>query len=54
MMTNQNVFSRAIGPDVPFMQLQIPVVVFCVVRPCNVVVGHQSFGGPFYHHLQVF
>jgi hypothetical protein len=28
------------------------VEVFRVVMPCNVVLGYQCFGGPYYLHLQ--
>jgi hypothetical protein len=36
-----------------FTVMKMQVVVFCVVRPCSVVVGYQRFGGPCCLHLQV-
>jgi len=35
-----------------FSTMKIQVVVFCVVTPCNWVVGHQRFGGLCCLHLQ--
>jgi len=35
-----------------FTAIIIQVQVFCVVTPCSVVVGYQSFGGHRHIHLQ--
>jgi len=33
--------------------MKMQVEVFWIVKPCNVVVGYQRFGGPCCLHLQV-
>jgi len=35
-----------------FMAVKIQVEIFWIVTTCNVVVGYQRFGGPFFLHLQ--
>jgi hypothetical protein len=35
-----------------FKVMKIQVEFFCVVTPCSVAVGYESFGGTFCFHLQ--
>jgi hypothetical protein len=34
-----------------YKSVKVQVEIFCVVTPCNVVVGYQRFGGPYWLHL---